>query len=42
MVTYNNREYTVTEIGNYAFLSCADVTSVEIPESVHEIGEYAF
>ena len=42
MVTYNNREYVVNEIGDHAFLNCVDMTSVEIPECVTEIGEYAF
>ena len=41
-VTYNGREYTVTQIGNEAFHGCANVTSVVIPESVTNIGEYAF
>ena len=35
-------EYTVTSIGNYAFRSCYELTSVEIPSSVTSIGNGAF
>ncbi len=32
----------VVEIGNYAFLDCANITSVTIPDGVTKIGEKAF
>ncbi|MDE5876624.1 MAG: leucine-rich repeat domain-containing protein [Muribaculaceae bacterium] len=35
-------EYSVIEIGEYAFSACSNLTSVEIPSSVTEIGEGAF
>ena len=34
--------YTVTSIANYAFHSCADITSVTIPSTVTTIGMQAF
>ena len=42
-VTYNDVEYTVSAIGDYAFYECYDLTgSLTIPNSVIEIGEDAF
>ena len=41
-VTYNSITYPVTAIGNMAFASCSDLTSVSIPSSVTAIGEDAF
>ena len=35
-------EYTLTSIGKYAFLSCRDLNSVVIPNSVQTIGNGAF
>ena len=35
-------ESGVTKIGNYAFHSCGNMTSVSIADTVTEIGEYAF
>ena len=34
--------YTVTRIGEHAFIYCASLTSVNIPNGVTSIGEYAF
>lgn len=34
--------YVVTSIGESAFHECSDLTSVTIPNSVTEIGKYAF
>ena len=42
VVTYSNKQYSVTSIGTYAFLNCTDLMSVVIPESVTSIGSYAF
>lgn len=41
-ITYNNNAYTVTSIGELAFHSCYDLTSVTIPNSVTSIGYEAF
>lgn len=41
-VTYNGITYSVTSIGDYAFASRKEMTSVTIPASVATIGEYAF
>ncbi|MDE7497017.1 MAG: leucine-rich repeat domain-containing protein, partial [Muribaculaceae bacterium] len=41
-VSYGNEIFTVTSIGDYAFLDCSGLTSVTIPESVTAIGDYAF
>ena len=38
----SNVKYTVTAIANYAFHSCADITSVTIPGTVTTIGMWAF
>ena len=40
--TYNGVEYSVTKIGDYAFLDCYDLTSITIPASVKSIGTSAF
>ena len=40
--TYNDTNYSVTSIGDYAFYDCSGPTSVTIPNSVTSIGDYAF
>ena len=39
---YEGITYRVTAIGDYAFLSCKNLTSVTIPGGVTAIGDYAF
>lgn len=41
-VYFNSKLYTVTKIGDKAFYSCQQLTSVDIPASVTTIGERAF
>ncbi len=41
-VTYNNQEFTVTSIGNYAFAYCVNFTKVNLPEGVISIGDNTF
>ena len=41
-VTYNEVEYSVTGIGEYAFRKCSALTQVTLPNSVTSIGESAF
>ena len=40
--TYNGTTYSVTSIGDAAFLGCSGLTSVTIPNSVTSIGDAAF
>jgi len=42
VVTHNGTSFRVTRIANYAFVTCKELTSVTIPESVTCIGYYAF
>ena len=41
-VTYRNKVYRITEIGDYAFRGCSEMTSIAVPESVWHIGLGAF
>lgn len=41
-VTYNDENYTVTEVGERAFLECENVVSVFIENGVERIGDRAF
>ena len=41
-VNYNSVTYSVTSIGERAFLDCSSLTSVTIPNSVTSIGNWAF
>ena len=41
-VDYDNVTYSVTSIGNRAFVECGGLTSITIPNSVTSIGESAF
>ena len=41
-VTYNEKTYSVTRIGDFAFYNCSSLTYVTIPSSVTRIGSNAF
>ena len=41
-ITYNEKTYSVTSIGEFAFSECTSLTSITIPGSVTSIGKYAF
>ncbi len=41
-VTYNNKTYTVTEVGPNAFLNCFSLTKVTLPPTVNKICDYGF
>ena len=39
-VTHDGVTYTITAIGEYAFYNCTELTSVDIPQTVHAIGVF--
>ena len=41
-VTYNNDQYTVTSIGEGAFINCSSLTEITLPEGLTSIGVGAF
>ena len=41
-VNYNNTNYTVKGIGDYAFRDCGNLTKVNLPATIDSIGSYAF
>lgn len=41
-ITYQNTQYSVTGIGDSAFLGCTAITEITIPDSVTNIGNGAF
>lgn len=42
VIWYNGNEFTVTEIGEYAFCNCQSLSSITIPEGITLIGSHAF
>ena len=42
LVSYGDKSYTLTSIGEQAFGKCVDITSVSIPSTVTSIGVDAF
>ncbi|MBQ3465787.1 MAG: leucine-rich repeat protein, partial [Firmicutes bacterium] len=41
-VTYENKEYSVTSLGNNAFTRCSALKTIKLPDSLIRIGNYAF
>lgn len=41
-VSYDNTDYSVTAIGDWAFCRCSSLTEVQLPSSIERIGSYAF
>lgn len=41
-IFYSGKEYPVSRIGSRAFMDCAELLSIEIPNSITSIGEAAF
>ena len=41
-VTFDGKDYSVTEISSFAFEECVDLESIDFPQSLEFIGTYAF
>lgn len=41
-ITYEGEEYTITAVGEEAFLECADITEMTLPSTIKSIGDRAF
>lgn len=41
-IEYDGKEFTIVEIGSYAFDACADLASVTIPKTVVGLNDYCF
>ncbi len=41
-VSYSNKIFTVTRLGDYSFSNCKNMTSISIPNMVTSIGKYTF
>lgn len=41
-VTYADRDYTVTGIKEHSFQKCSELNSIELPNTIESIGNYAF
>lgn len=41
-VNYNNRTYTIVQIGDYAFFGCSNLNAIIMPNSIKSINEFAF
>ena len=41
-VSYNNADYTVTAVGDYAFCNISNMQQLSLPSTIESIGNYAF
>ena len=41
-ITYEGEEYTITAVGEEAFLECAGITKMTLPSTIESIGDKAF
>ncbi len=41
-ITYEGEEYTITAVGEEAFLDCVDITEMTLPSTITSIGDRAF
>lgn len=41
-VEYNGRTYTVVAVGDRAFYGCSDITALQLPPTITDIGAYSF